>query len=49
MTATRHYRPPKAYAKWIFMLTNADRITDPEDRATLSEMASRKLALRTPT
>ena len=39
-----HYRPPKAYAKWIFMLTNADRITDPEDRATLSEMASRKLA-----
>ena len=39
-----HYRPPKAYAKWIFMLTNADRLSDLKDRATLSEMASRKLA-----
>ena len=38
-----HYRPPKAYAKWIFMRTNADRLSDPKDRATLSEMASRKL------
>jgi hypothetical protein len=39
-----HYRQPKAYAKWIFMLTNADRLSDAKDRATLSEMASRKLA-----
>jgi pimeloyl-ACP methyl ester carboxylesterase len=38
------YRQPKPYAKWVFVLTNADRLADPADRATLSEMARRKLA-----
>jgi pimeloyl-ACP methyl ester carboxylesterase len=38
------FRQPKAYAKWVFVLTNADRLADPADRATLSEMARRKLA-----
>jgi pimeloyl-ACP methyl ester carboxylesterase len=38
------YRQPKAYGKWVFVLTNADRLADPGDRATLSEMARRKLA-----
>ena len=37
------YRPPKAYGKWVFVLTNSGRIADPGDRATLFEMASRKL------
>jgi hypothetical protein len=38
------YRQPKAYGKWVFVLTNADRLVDPGDRARLSEMARRKLA-----
>jgi pimeloyl-ACP methyl ester carboxylesterase len=38
------YRQPKAYGKWVFVLTNADRLADPGDRARLSEMARRKLA-----
>lgn len=37
------YRPPKAYGKWVFVLSNAVRISDPRDRATLEEMAGRKL------
>ena len=37
------YRPPRPFAKWIFVLTNAGRLADPHDRATLLEMASRKL------
>jgi hypothetical protein len=37
------YRPPKAYGKWVFVLTNSGRIADPDDRATLFEMASRRL------
>ena len=37
------YRPPRDYAKWIFVLTNSGRIADPDDRATLFEMASRRL------
>ena len=38
------YRQPKAYGKWVFVQTNADRLTDPADRTRLSEMAGRKLA-----
>jgi hypothetical protein len=38
------YRQPKAYGKWVFVLTNADRLADPGDRTRLSEMARRKLA-----
>jgi hypothetical protein len=37
------YRPPKAYGKWVFVLTNSGRIADPDDRTTLFEMASRRL------
>lgn len=37
------YRPPKAYGKWVFVLSNARRISDPRDRTTLEEMARRKL------
>lgn len=37
------YRPPKAYGKWVFVLSNASRLADPKDRATLTEMAERKL------
>jgi hypothetical protein len=37
------YRPPRPFAKWVFVLTNAGRLADPHDRATLLEMASRKL------
>jgi pimeloyl-ACP methyl ester carboxylesterase len=37
------YQPPKRYGKWVFVLTNAGRIDELDDRATLLEMASRKL------
>jgi pimeloyl-ACP methyl ester carboxylesterase len=37
------YRPPRAYGKWVFLLTNSGRLDDAADRATLFEMASRKL------
>ena len=37
------HRLPKAYGKWVFVLTNAGRLADPQDRATMMEMASRKL------
>lgn len=37
------YRRPNVYGKWVFVLTNSGRIADPADRATLFEMASRKL------
>jgi pimeloyl-ACP methyl ester carboxylesterase len=37
------YRPPKAYGKWVFLVSNADRLADSKDQATLVEMARRKL------
>jgi hypothetical protein len=37
------YRQPKAYGKWVFILSNAERISDPRDQAALLEMARRKL------
>lgn len=38
------YRPPKAYGKWVFVLSNAGRLGDGQDAAILTEMANRKLA-----
>lgn len=38
------YRPPKAYGKWVFVLSNAGRLGDAQDAAILTEMANRKLA-----
>lgn len=37
------YRPPKKYGRWVFLLSNAGRIDDLDDRATLLEIASRRL------
>lgn len=37
-------RPPKAYGKWVFVLSNAGRLGDANDAAILTEMANRKLA-----
>jgi|APTNR8051073442_1049403.scaffolds.fasta_scaffold04193_6 pimeloyl-ACP methyl ester carboxylesterase len=37
------HRPPKAYGKWIFVLSNAPRIENAADRDTLIQMARRKL------
>lgn len=37
------YRPPKAFAKWVFLLTNAVRLDDVDDKLTLIEMAERRL------
>ena len=34
---------PNAYGKWVFVQGNADRLSDPLDRAALAEMAARKL------
>lgn len=38
------YRRPNAYGKWVFVRSNADRLTDPNDGALLRAMADRKLA-----
>lgn len=35
---------PNAYGKWVFVLSNLDRLGDPNDRAVLEEMAERKKA-----
>jgi hypothetical protein len=37
------YRPPKAFGKWVFLLTNAVRLDDLDDKLTLIEMAERRL------
>lgn len=39
------WRPAKAndYGKWVFVMNNAERLTDPRDRTTLQAMAGRKL------
>lgn len=36
-------RPPKQYGKWIFVLSNAQRISDVNDRVLLTEMALLRL------
>jgi len=36
------WRPPKAYGRWVFVLSNAERLAG-VDRKTLEEMARRKL------
>jgi hypothetical protein len=38
-----HHQTPAAYGKWVFLLTNAQRVDDPADRQALYEMAERKL------
>ena len=37
------YRPPKRFAKWVFLLTNAVRLDDLDDKLTLIEIAERRL------
>ncbi len=41
-------REPKDLGKWIFVLSNADRVRDERDRRLLSEMARLRLAERDP-
>jgi hypothetical protein len=37
------YRKPDSYGKWIFVLSNADRLPDPSDREVLKAMARRMM------
>lgn len=37
------YREPKRYGRWVFLLTNAVRIEDLDDKLTLIDVAERKL------
>ena len=37
-------REPNAYGKWVFVLSNVDRVEDARDATTLEAMARRKLA-----
>jgi hypothetical protein len=38
-----HYLEPNDYGKWLFVLSNLHRITDPDDRRRLQRMAMRRL------
>jgi len=38
-----YYLEPNRYGKWVFVLSNADRLTDPNDRRGLRTMAERVL------
>jgi pimeloyl-ACP methyl ester carboxylesterase len=38
------YLEPNEYGKWVFVLSNLDRLDDPTDRALLQTMAKRKMA-----
>ena len=38
------YLPPNEYGKWVFALSNADRLNDPSDRKTMRMIAERKMA-----
>ena len=38
-----HYLAPDPYGKWVFVLSNFDRLSDPHDRHTLRTMVWRKL------
>ena len=40
---TWRHRTPNAFGKWVFVLSNADRLPDPSDRRILKAMARRKL------
>ena len=42
------YRQPKAYGKWVFVLTNADRLADPGDRASFRRWLAASSPMRTP-
>ena len=37
------YLEPNEYGKWVFVLSNTDRLSDPRDRLVLRTMAERKL------
>ncbi len=37
------YLEPNAYGKWVFVLSNTDRLSDPRDRQLLRALAERKL------
>jgi pimeloyl-ACP methyl ester carboxylesterase len=37
------YRRPNEYGKWLFVLSNAERLEEPEDRALLRAIARRRL------
>jgi len=37
------YQVPNAYGKWVFALSNAERLSSPRDRVAVAEMAQRKL------
>jgi pimeloyl-ACP methyl ester carboxylesterase len=38
-----HYLEPNQYGKWVFVLSNVDRLRDAQDRLALQTMANRKL------
>jgi pimeloyl-ACP methyl ester carboxylesterase len=38
------YLEPNEYGKWVFVLSNLDRLDDPAERALLQTMAKRKMA-----
>jgi len=40
---TWRYREPNVYGRWVFVLGNADRVEDPQDRARLRAMARRRI------
>jgi len=37
-----HYLEPNRYGKWVFVFGNAERLSDPRDRATFRAMAERR-------
>ncbi len=41
--AAWRYRRPNVYGKWVFVLSNAQRLDDPGDRIALMTMAERRL------
>jgi pimeloyl-ACP methyl ester carboxylesterase len=38
-----HYLEPNRYGKWVFVLGNAERLSDPRDRSAFRAMAERRL------
>lgn len=38
-----HYLEPNRYGKWVFVLGNAERLSDPHDRSAFRAMAKRRL------
>lgn len=39
-----HYRKPNRYGKWLFVLSNAERLPHPDDRRLLRRIAERRIA-----